>query len=541
MANALVVRRNKLPSSTKSVSAAQYVRMSTDHQRYSIQNQAAAIAAYAASHNLTIVRTFADRGESGLRIKNRGALVELIDLVGSGEADFSYILVYDVSRWGRFQDIDESAHYEFICRQAGVKVIYCAEQFDNDGTLLSSIVKNLKRVMAAEYSRELSIKVHAGQCRVSSLGFWPGATPPYALCRELVDPNMKSKGLMKRGDRKCLQMDRVRLRPGSSAEVALVQWIFHQYAIEKVNAAEIARRLNKSGIVTHHERAWNNRAVLRLVRNEKYIGNLVFNRTSRFLRQRLVNNPPHLWVKAERAVEPIVDQGLFLKAKKVGEERRVDISEDEMLSRLRATFLERGHLSTNIIEETPGLPSTPTYRVHFGTLRKAYALVGFATQRDCDWIDSADHWAQVMAEVAGRIAAVLEKAGRQIDRKRDCDSILINGRIGISYRLVRETRRKNLHHSPIWTVNRRKIVPPGWVVGIRLDEAHKNVRDYLLLPTTVLSTRTTKLTERGLARHSARIFKTVGSLARSIVSITSKPSSVSTKLTRSKRDRETSH
>ena len=37
---------------------------------------------------------------------------------------------------------------------------YCAEQFD--GTLLSSIVKNLKRVMAAEYSRELSVKVHAG-------------------------------------------------------------------------------------------------------------------------------------------------------------------------------------------------------------------------------------------------------------------------------------------------------------------------------------------------------------------------------------------
>ena len=71
MANALIVRKEQLPRSTKSISAAQYVRMSTDHQRYSIQNQAAAIAAYAASHNLTIVRTYADQGESGLQIKNK--------------------------------------------------------------------------------------------------------------------------------------------------------------------------------------------------------------------------------------------------------------------------------------------------------------------------------------------------------------------------------------------------------------------------------------------------------------------------------------
>jgi DNA invertase Pin-like site-specific DNA recombinase len=162
MANALVVRSTRLPQAQGTLRAAQYVRMSTDHQRYSIQNQAAVIAAYALAHNLTIVRTYGDEGESGLRIKNRPALIQLIEDVRSGRADFNHILVYDVSRWGRFQDIDESAHYEFICKQAGIKVAYCAEQFDNDGSMVSSIVKNIKRVMAAEYSRELSAKVHAG-------------------------------------------------------------------------------------------------------------------------------------------------------------------------------------------------------------------------------------------------------------------------------------------------------------------------------------------------------------------------------------------
>src|SRR5262249_15650816 len=171
MVNALVLRKEHLPESLKGRRAAQYVRMSTDRQRYSIENQAAVIAAYAHAHGLSIVRTYADRGESGLRIKNRAGLILLINDVTTRTADFDHILVYDVSRWGRFQDIDESAHYEFICRQAGIKISYCAEQFENDGSMLSNIVKNLKRVMAAEYSRELSQKIHAGACRFARMGF----------------------------------------------------------------------------------------------------------------------------------------------------------------------------------------------------------------------------------------------------------------------------------------------------------------------------------------------------------------------------------
>src|SRR5258706_14263375 len=196
MVNALVVRKANLPKSLKSCRAAQYVRMSTDYQRYSIENQAAVIAAYAQMHSLSIVRTYRDEGESGLKIKNRLGLIQLLDDVRSDQADFDHILVYDVSRWGRFQDVDESAHYEFICKQAGIKVAYCAEQFDKDGSMLSSIVKNIKRVMAAEYSSELSVKVHAGHCRLSRLGLRHVAPTGYALRRELVDENMLSKGLL---------------------------------------------------------------------------------------------------------------------------------------------------------------------------------------------------------------------------------------------------------------------------------------------------------------------------------------------------------
>jgi DNA invertase Pin-like site-specific DNA recombinase len=110
----------------ESVRGAQYVRMSTDHQRYSTENQADAIQRYAAQRGIEIVRTYADEGKSGLRLDGRDALKQLIDDVQSGAADFTTILVYDISRWGRFQDADESAYYEYICKRAGIIVQYCA-------------------------------------------------------------------------------------------------------------------------------------------------------------------------------------------------------------------------------------------------------------------------------------------------------------------------------------------------------------------------------------------------------------------------------
>ena len=110
-ANALLVRKTQLPTSQKTLRAAQYVRMSTDYQRYSIENQAAVIAAYAQLHDLSIVRTYLDEGESGLKLKNRPGLTQLINDAYSHQADFEYLLVYDVSRWGRFQDVDESAYF----------------------------------------------------------------------------------------------------------------------------------------------------------------------------------------------------------------------------------------------------------------------------------------------------------------------------------------------------------------------------------------------------------------------------------------------
>ena len=155
--------------------------MSTDHQQYSTENQADAIRQYAARHDMEIVKTYADAGKSGLSIDGRDALKQLLVDVQNGTADFSVILVYDISRWGRFQDADEAAHNEYLCRRAGIDVRYCAEPFENDGSFGSDIQKMLKRKMAGEYSRELSVKVFAGQCRLIEHGYRQGGPAGFGL------------------------------------------------------------------------------------------------------------------------------------------------------------------------------------------------------------------------------------------------------------------------------------------------------------------------------------------------------------------------
>ena len=117
----------------------------------------------------------------------------MIDDVQSGNADFDAILVYDVSRWGRFQDADESAYYEYLCKRAGIDVHYCAEQFENDGSPAATIIKSVKRAMAGEYSRELSAKVFKGQCRLIELGFRQGGPAGFGLRRMLIDHSRQQR------------------------------------------------------------------------------------------------------------------------------------------------------------------------------------------------------------------------------------------------------------------------------------------------------------------------------------------------------------
>jgi DNA invertase Pin-like site-specific DNA recombinase len=64
------------------------------------------IIQYAAAHGMEIVQAYSDHGRSGLNIAGREGLNRLMSDVENKQGNFSALLVYDVSRWGRFQDVN---------------------------------------------------------------------------------------------------------------------------------------------------------------------------------------------------------------------------------------------------------------------------------------------------------------------------------------------------------------------------------------------------------------------------------------------------
>src|SRR3977135_2430500 len=220
--------------------------MSTDLEKYSTKNQLHTIRRYAEQRGYTIVHVFEDSGRSGLRMDGRDGLQSLMLEVQSGTALFQAILVYDVSRWGRFQDADERAYHEYVCARAGIPVHYCGQQFDNDGSIGSILLKNVKRVMAGEYSRELSVKVFAGQCRLIEDGFRQGGPAGFGLRRLLIDEGRNPKGELGRGDRKSLQTDRDGLRMDGRDGLQSLMLEVHLKALTEAILIESRVRLGPS-------------------------------------------------------------------------------------------------------------------------------------------------------------------------------------------------------------------------------------------------------------------------------------------------------
>jgi DNA invertase Pin-like site-specific DNA recombinase len=454
--------------------------MSTEHQKYSTENQAEVIAQYAARRGFEIVRTYEDAGKSGLRLDGRLSLQKLIADVRSGSADFEAVLVYDVSRWGRFQDADESAYYEFICREVGIKVHYCAEQFENDGSLSATIIKSMKRAMAGEYSRELSAKVFTGQCRLIRLGFRQGGPAGYGLRRQLVDEHRQPKAILDRGEQKSLQTDRVVLRPGPPEEVAIVRRLYRMFVVQRRPEREIAETLNAEGIRTDLSRPWTRGTVHQVLTNEKYIGNNVYNRASFKLQIKRVVNPPDMWVRHDAAFEPIVEQDFFEAAQRIIQDRSRRYSDQELLDRLSAIFSEKGWLSGLIIDEMDDMPSSSTFRHRFGSLVRAYQLVGYTPARDYRYIETNRTLRALHPDVVDQVIADIEQQGGAVRRDPISDLLHINEEFSASLVIAR------CHVSAAgglrWKVRFDHGLRPSITIAVRMDEVNASIRDYYLLP-----------------------------------------------------------
>lgn len=462
------------------VRAAEYVRMSTDHQKYSTENQSDAIRQYAEARGIEIVRTYADAGKSGLKIEGRDALRQLIEDVQTGNTDFTVVLVYDVSRWGRFQDADESAYYEYICRRAGIAVQYCAEQFENDGSPVSTIVKGIKRAMAGEYSRELSTKVFAGQGRLIEKGYRQGGPAGFGLRRTLIDEHGAFKGVLERGEHKSIQTDRVILTLGPAEEVDLVREVYQAFVHNGRNESEIAEDLNARGIATDLGRPWTRGTVHQVLINEKYIGDNVWNRRSFKLKKKRVRNAPDMWIRAEGAFEPIVERELFEAARTIINARSFRLSDEDMLRALRELYRRQGLLSGIVIDECEGMPSSAAYSSRFGSLLRAYSLVGFTPERDYRYVEINRELRKLHPAILGDVLDGLHRAGSDAWQDLETDRVIVNGEFSLSVVIARclETPTGLLR----WRLRFDTSLSPDITVVVRMDSANRAPFDYYLFP-----------------------------------------------------------
>ncbi len=358
------------------INAAQYVRMSTDHQPLSIETQKAAIQAYAETHNFEVVATYADEARSGIKLLGREGMQRLLKDVMETGCAFKAILVLDVSRWGRFQDVDESAYYEYHCRKNGVNVIYVAEAFSTNSTPFDAVMKQLKRTMAAEYSRELGIKSRAGQITAISLGFATGRLPSIGYRREAVSADGTTSRELGLKERKPRVTDRVRWVLGPSHETEALQWMFDQFVNKALSIRNIVSTLNANDFLSHRGERMTEEMVRNLLSCEVVTGTFSWGTRSRGAS---ATNIARMEKPATNStmVAPLVDRATFEQAqvrlRSVADLYNNGPDRQKMLDKLQRVLKRNPSLIRSQFASS-GLAHPQNYRKYFGSVTEAFRL-----------------------------------------------------------------------------------------------------------------------------------------------------------------------
>jgi DNA invertase Pin-like site-specific DNA recombinase len=293
----------------KKTAIAYYRHSAEDKQENSIKIQQGHVEEFAQKHKIEIIHQELDEGKSGLLAKRPGFERLFSDWIENPTAPFfNYILVYDVSRWGRFQNPDQSGYYEYLCTKHGKEVIYVSRGFTAPtNQLISSLETSIQRYMAAEYSRQLSDKVFHGCVKISQQGFSSGGTAPYGMTRLLLDINKNPVRILKRGEFKQIANERVIFSPLNDSTTDTIKLIFHLYVHEKRSILQIVERINRTDICTANGEKWNRSKVIKILKNEVYIGTRIYNKTWGRLKQKSYRNPRSLWVIKPNAFDAIIN------------------------------------------------------------------------------------------------------------------------------------------------------------------------------------------------------------------------------------------
>ena len=463
------------------VRVAQYLRMSTDHQQYSLHNQSEYIKDYAEKNNMEIAYTYDDAGKSGVSIVGRHSLQQLLSDVEQKKIDIQAVLFYAVSRFGRFQNSDEAAYYSFLFERNGVDLIYCSEPIPTkDFPLESSVILNIKRSSAAYHSRNLSEKVFIGQVNLIKLGYHQGGMAGYGLRRLLVDENGIAKEILNFRKRKSIQTDRVILIPGPKNEIKIVNRIYDLFIDSNVPEFIIAERLNEQSIPAENGTSWTRAKIHQILTNEKYIGNNIYNKTSSKLKSKLVKNPKHEWIRCDKAYKPIISKKKYNKAQEIIQLRSIHLTNEDLLEKLKEKLESNGKLSGFIIDEDDTGPSSSVYRTRFGGLLRAYTLIGYKPEHDYSHLQINEALRSFYSEIIEDFKGEILKSNCHIDEYKYYPMLYINDEFLISVLVTKCIHMKS--GKLRWKVRFDNSQKADITIVIRMNSQNISPLDFYIIP-----------------------------------------------------------
>ena len=353
--------------------AVAYFRHSAqDRQENSIEIQQDQVREWAEKNGVEIIHEFMDPGKSGLTAEGRPGFQDMMENWVRKRNDFQYILCLDVSRWGRFQDIDLSAQYSAECRKYGKEVIYTTLGKPREDDPMYPVYVQFERFRAAQYSRELSDKVFRGCVKIAQQGYWAGGKPRYGFRRLLLNEARQPVQILRPGERKSIQNQRVTLALGDEREVAVVRRISHEFTVGGRHEQAIADGLNRDGIPSPGGRTWDSGKVRDILMDERYTGTMIYNRTTQKLKTPSRPNPKDKWVRTPESFERIIEPAAFAKAQEIFAERARFYTPDYMLEKLGTLFHSHGFVRPSLIQAMPDMPSLSIYLKHFGSMDAAF-------------------------------------------------------------------------------------------------------------------------------------------------------------------------
>jgi hypothetical protein len=296
----------------------------------------------------------------------------------------------------------------------------------------------------------------------------------------LIDQNGQKKAVLKMGEHKSLQTDRVVLVRGPDEEVKTVQWIYQTFITEGKLEPEIAALLNTQGVVTDFGRAWTRGTVHQVLTNEKYIGNNVYHRTSFKLKQKHVVNSPEKWIRADGVFEGVIEPERFFKAQELILARSQKFTDEEMLDKLRGLLNQHGRISGIMIDEREDLPSSAAFRHRFGSLVSAYRLIGYDPHIDYSFIEINRKLRKQHPEIVTSVIRQIETLGASASWDEKTELLCLNNELRVSIVLCRHTT--TFAGSSRWVIRLDASLKPDITIAVRMDATNDAIRDYYLLP-----------------------------------------------------------